>query len=106
MDAQIHSFTNNSEIWNMTLSWTSPRFACPCCRFLTLSEQGGFEICQVCFWEDDGQDDQDAGEVLGGPNGSLSLDQALKNYADFGACDKRFKKKVRRPWPEERREVL
>jgi hypothetical protein len=90
----------------MTSSSTDQRFACPCCHFLTLSERGGFEICQVCFWEDDGQDDRDAGEVQGGPNGSLSLDQARKNYADFGACEKRFKKKVRPPRPEERREVL
>lgn len=29
---------------------------CPCCGFLTLDERGTFEICPVCFWEDDGQE--------------------------------------------------
>jgi hypothetical protein len=28
-------------------------FACPCCGSFTLSEFGGYEICTVCFWEDD-----------------------------------------------------
>jgi len=76
-------------------------FACPCCLFLTLSERGGFDICKVCFWEDDGQDDRDAAAVRGGPNGTLSLEQARKNYAAFGACEERFKKNVRPPLREE-----
>jgi hypothetical protein len=76
--------------------------ACPCCRCLTLDERGAFEICPVCFWEDDGQDDEDAGTVRGGPNGSLSLEQARRNYAAFGACDHRSKQHVRPPLPHER----
>jgi hypothetical protein len=51
---------------------TSPPVRCPCCLCRTLRERGGFGICPVCFWEDDGQDDHDADEVRGGPNGSLS----------------------------------
>jgi Cysteine-rich CPCC len=39
-------------------------YACPCCGFLTLDERGGYDICPVCFWEDDGQDHHDAD---GGP---------------------------------------
>ncbi|WP_407673532.1 CPCC family cysteine-rich protein [Novosphingobium clariflavum] len=72
-------------------------FRCPCCRFATLSERGGYEICPVCFWEDDGQDDHDAELVRGGPNGSLSLLQARVNFADCGACDVRHRKNVRPP---------
>ena len=53
---------------------------CPCCGCKTLRERGGFQICQVCFWEDDGQDDHDADVVRGGPNGRLSLTQARANY--------------------------
>ncbi|MFF3462128.1 CPCC family cysteine-rich protein [Streptomyces sp. NPDC002619] len=30
---------------------------CPCCHHMTLTHRGGFEMCQVCGWEDDGQDD-------------------------------------------------
>lgn len=72
-------------------------YRCPCCKFKTLEERGGFEICPVCFWEDDGQDDQDADTVRGGPNGSLSLTQARKNFIEFGACEARFKDSVRSP---------
>ncbi len=75
--------------------------ACPCCRCLTLGERHKFEICPVCFWEDDGQDDRDADVVRGGPNGSLSLTAARRNYREFGACERRFLGQVRRPDPEE-----
>src|SRR5262249_6030280 len=49
-------------------------YRCPCCHCLTLHERGGYEICPVCFWEDDGQDDHDADEGRGGPNGCRRLD--------------------------------
>lgn len=81
------------------------RYACPCCRFLTLDERGGYEICPVCFWEDDGQDDQDATRVRGGPNGALSLEQARRNFATFGACDERSRQHVRAPLPDEKQDA-
>ena len=28
-------------------------FACPACSYLSLSEVGQYEICEVCGWEDD-----------------------------------------------------
>jgi hypothetical protein len=74
---------------------------CPCCGCKTLSERGGFDICPVCFWEDDGQDDSDADDVRGGPNGSLSLSAARASYQLIGACDPRFSANVRRPRPGE-----
>ena len=77
-------------------------YACPCCRFLTLPERGGYEICPVCFWEDDGQDDHDADRVRGGPNGQLSLTQARLNFAEYGACDERCRAFVRPPNDRER----
>lgn len=75
---------------------------CPCCHFLTLHERGHFEICAVCFWEDDGQDDHDADEVRGGPNGELSLAQARINFSVCGACDPAHLKQVRPPTDAER----
>ena len=75
---------------------------CPCCFCKTLPARGGFDICPVCFWEDDGQDDDDAEVVRGGPNGALSLTQARANYRQLGACEARFVVKVRPPFPEER----
>jgi len=76
-------------------------FPCPCCRTKTLTERGGFEICPVCRWEDDGQDDHDADVVRAGPNGGLSLTEARENYQRCGASDERFVDTVRRPLPGE-----
>jgi hypothetical protein len=76
-------------------------YRCPCCRYKTLEERGGFEICPVCFWEDDGQDGRDADVVRGGPNDSLSLTQARKNYWQFGAIEQRFADRVRPPKADE-----
>ncbi|MBX3291629.1 MAG: hypothetical protein KF881_01920 [Acidobacteria bacterium] len=77
------------------------KYSCPCCRNKTLNERGGFEICQVCFWEDDGQDDADADVVRGGPNREISLTEARANYKKIGACDPRSVKYVRKPRPDE-----
>jgi hypothetical protein len=65
------------------------------CRHKTLHSRGAFEICPVCFWEDDGQDDHDADDTRGGPNGTLSLSEARKNFQTHGAVETRFKKYVR-----------
>ena len=53
---------------------------CPCCGYLTLHERGAYEICRLCWWEDDGQDDPHAEEVRGGPNGDVSLADARRNF--------------------------
>ena len=59
-------------------------FNCPCCGFPTLTELGVYEICSVCWWEDDGQSDHNADSVMGGPNGSYSLNEARRNFALHG----------------------
>jgi len=56
-------------------------FTCPSCGFPTLNERGGYEICSVCNWEDDNQDDESTDEIWGGPNSNLSLTQ---NRLDIG----------------------
>jgi hypothetical protein len=76
-------------------------YRCPCCGYRTLEERGSFNVCKVCFWEDDGQDNHDADEVRGGPNYELSLTQARHNYREFGACCQRMLKHVRKPRPDE-----
>jgi hypothetical protein len=43
-----------------------------------LSERGGYEICRLCNWEDDGQDDPHAEEVWGGPNRHSDLELQAK----------------------------
>ena len=61
--------------------------ACPCCGLATLGERSSYEICRVCWWEDDGQDNAKADTVLGGPNYHLSLTQARANFLRHGISD-------------------
>jgi hypothetical protein len=70
---------------------------CTCCGCKTLSERGDNEICAVCLWEDDGQDDDDAYEVLGGPNGSLSLTVGRANYRAYGTSRRQDLPRVGQP---------
>jgi hypothetical protein len=76
-------------------------YPCPCCGFVTLTMRSAYEICPLCFWEDDGQDDHDADQVRGGPNGKLSLVAARDNYRSIGACDQRCTQFVRTPHADE-----
>ena len=59
---------------------------CPCCDYLTLSARGVFEICPVCFWEDDGVD-LDRPDFESGANRGLCLRSARANFERIGACD-------------------
>jgi hypothetical protein len=74
-----------------------PRFACPCCGFLTLrsGESGSYEICKVCYWEDDQQ--QLHNPDLGGGANAVSLNEARETFGREGVSEVRFKDKVRRP---------
>ena len=66
---------------------TNMHFACPCCGFLTLTGKppGTFEICPVCYWEDN-KVQYDDPDVSGGAN-DVSLAQARKNFVSFGAVE-------------------
>jgi Cysteine-rich CPCC len=76
-------------------------YPCPCCGYLTLGSRGNYEICDVCFWEDDGHDDHNDGRLFGGPNGGVTLAAARRNFETFGACDERSIYRVRPPEPAE-----
>ena len=69
-------------------------YPCPCCGYLTLPEEadGTYEICPICFWEDDGVQLNDP-DYEGGAN-TVSLKQAQRNFLEFGASEKRFVRKV------------
>ena len=51
--------------------------ACPCCVYRTLSTRGQYEICDLCGWEDDGNE---ALDVPSGPN-HMTLGQAREHFA-------------------------
>lgn len=85
---------------NVVASGDGP-YPCPCCGYSTLDSRGDDEICQVCYWHDDGQDEHDVEVVRGGPNYELSLARARANFQVFGACAERVAPFVRPPRPEE-----
>lgn len=55
-------------------------FECPCCGKRTLDDEGHYDICSVCGWEDDPiqRDDPD---YDGGAN-VMSLNQARKAFKE------------------------
>ena len=61
-------------------------YTCPCCGYPSLSTRGGFEVCDICCWEDDGQDSNNAEEILGGPNSDYSLKEARENFDKHFTC--------------------
>jgi hypothetical protein len=77
------------------------RYPCMCCGFLTLPEPspGSFEICHVCYWQDDKVGFLDAGSAHG-PN-AVSLTEARRNFRSLRASEPRFVDKVRPPLSEE-----
>jgi hypothetical protein len=73
------------------------RYRCPCCGYKTLETAAANGLCPVCWWEDDGQEDDDAGEVRLTVNGQLSLNEARTHFAECGAAHPRFLPYVRKP---------
>ena len=65
---------------------------CPCCDYRSLERRGEYDICPVCFWEDDGLD-VDRLDEHSGPN-HQTLRQARENFSMLGACDERAIKSV------------
>lgn len=68
---------------------------CPCCCYRTRGTPGDYCICDICCWEDDAQDEAEADQVWGGPNGEESLDSARENFIRFGAKSPEHRDHVR-----------
>jgi hypothetical protein len=73
------------------------KYTCPCCGYKTLGEEppGTFEICDICFWEDDLVQFDDP-DYEGGAN-VVSLRQAQHSFMKFGYSEERIKEFVRSP---------
>jgi hypothetical protein len=56
--------------------------ACPCCLYKTLTRRGHYDVCPVCFWEDDGGNNPSR---YSSPN-HLTLEDGRRNFARLGAC--------------------
>src|SRR4051794_37332736 len=76
------------------------RYPCPCCGHLAFAEPpGSDDICLVCFWEDDMM--QLRWPQLAGSTNAVSLAEAQRNFAQFGASEQRFTGDVRAPTADE-----
>lgn len=64
--------------------------ACPCCGFRTLERRGHYDICPVCFWEDDGSDDV---ARYSSPN-HMTLADGRRNVAEHGVYDRKHTSRV------------
>lgn len=77
------------------------KYKCLCCGYQTLETRGEFDICPVCFWEDEPTES----ELLDMPseaNNGLTLRQGQENYRSFGACKKEMLPYVRKPLTNEK----
>ena len=75
----------------------APGLPCPCCGCATLPSYCTYDICPVCFWEDDGTTDL---EDDVNPNNMCLLD-ARNLFAAWGAIEPEFVHWTRPPRPEE-----
>ncbi len=73
------------------------KYKCPCCGYYTFASKpnGTYDICPICFWEDDLF--QSENPDLEGMANPVSLNQARENYKKFGACQEDMIKYVRNP---------
>jgi hypothetical protein len=87
-----------------TLAMSDEMYTCPCCGYKTLSDQppGTYEICPICFWEDDQIQFNDP-DYEGGAN-KVSLKQAQNNFKEFGACEREMLKHVRKPSEQDQKD--
>ncbi|WP_035769398.1 CPCC family cysteine-rich protein [Clostridium beijerinckii] len=93
------------------------KYKCLCCGYMTLETRTEFDICPVCFWEDDAyiimdeksnsitslyNETEDVSQeklldIKSGANHGLTLREGQENYKKYGACEKDMKKHVRKP---------
>lgn len=71
---------------------------CSCCHYRTLDESGAYDICPVCFWEDDGNREPAQYSSCN----RLTLKEARENFSSYGACDRESRSFVSRDNPEEK----
>ncbi|MEL7607369.1 MAG: CPCC family cysteine-rich protein [Sedimentibacter saalensis] len=72
------------------------KYTCPCCGYKTLDDEHEYDICPVCYWEDDYLQFENV-DLKSGANNGISLRQAQKNFIEFGACERDMIMYVRKP---------
>lgn len=74
-------------------------YPCPCCHHRTLPEIGQYDLCPVCYWEDDPHQ-RDHPDSTVGANGKSLVNSRL-TYLEIGAMDRLFLNRVRPARPAE-----
>lgn len=99
---RVAEFTNAEEFVRCVVEMNDS-FRCPCCGYFTLTERWGYEICKVCFWEDDDERESYGQVAPERPQGAnrVHLWQARENFLAFGAAEAKNKPHVRPPLPDE-----
>ena len=79
-------------------------YTCPCCGYKTLEEcpTGTFEICEICFWEDDNVQFEDP-FYEGGAN-EVCLYEAQRNFMKYGSSEELFIDSVLKPTINDQRD--
>lgn len=66
---------------------------CDCCDYFTIPDGNDYEVCPVCFWEQDAFGVFEPDEPSGS-NRDQSVREGRKNFLLFGACAAEFKANV------------
>lgn len=83
---------------------STERHPCPCCGYLVFQEPpGSYDICPICFWEDDIV--QLAFPQMAGGANTLSLYESQKSFLRIQVSDPRFSDKARVPTPSEKKDT-
>ena len=75
---------------NIIDKYNSGLIECNCCKYQTIQDRGNYEICPVCFWEDDGSEDISRYS----PANRMNLGEAILNFRKFGAISESAKEFV------------
>ena len=79
------------------------KYPCPCCGHLVFnSAPGNHEVCPVCGWEDDLA--QLRFPRMPGSANAVSLENAQKNYVDYGVAERKNQGTTREPFESELRD--
>ena len=79
-------------------------YSCPCCGYLSFDEPpGSYQICSICFWEDDIV--QLAFPDLAGGANRCSLIEGQRNFISLGTCEERLLPHTRQPTQSDQRDT-
>lgn len=80
------------------------KYTCLICGYMTLDSRHDWDICPVCFWEDDVS--LRNGDSRSSANRGLYISEAQANFMIFESCSKTDLRHVRKPRIDEVKDPL